>query len=341
MSGYNRCLPLLQPGDAVAVITPSGPADANRLASGCETLRSWGLEPVLGAHVNTGRGMTAGADSDRAHDLQWALESREIAAVFCARGGYGVIRILDGLDWSRIRRSTPKPVVGFSDITGLHVALAGRLGWSSILGVHVAGGIANHPDDDPSANDLRSLLFHGILPNLFSAPTRVVRGGRVRGVPLRGGNLTMLAAMCGSSDGTPPPEPFIAVLEDVNEAPYRVDRMLTQLLRAGWFENAVGVVCGSWEGCHGVSVSTQLREQQRDGDSVHLDDAHLDDAGAPAFREDTPNTELETVLVERLEALHCPLLFDAPFGHGANHLPVPIGIPVDLDTSARSLAFSN
>lgn len=318
-AAYRRYLPLLTVGDRVAVITPSGPPDPEQLNRGCEALRSWGLHPVLGARVDTGSGMTAGSDSDRVADLEWALTAPDIAAVFCGRGGYGLVRILDHIRWAEVARATPRAVVGFSDISSLHAALSRRVGWASILGVHVAGGLANESDDNPSVAGLRRLLFDGELPVLFTEETRVLRAGVVTRVTLRGGNLSTLASMVGSREGAPPPEQFLAVLEDVNEAPYRVDRMIAQLLRSGWFANAVGVVCGSWEGCHGK------RSADPNGGRLDL---------AP------PRTELEEVLLDRLAGIPGPLVFDAPFGHAGLHHPIPIGIPVDLDTSLRMVSFS-
>ena len=316
---YGRHLPLLTVGDRVAVITPSGPADPEQLNRGCDALRSWGLHPVLGPRVDMGSGMTAGSDPDRAADLEWALTAPDIAAVFCGRGGYGLLRILDHIRWADVARAMPRAVVGFSDITCLHAAISRRVGWASILGVHVAGGLANESDDSPSLTGLHSLLFDGELPALFTEETRVVRAGGVSGATLRGGNLATLVSMVGSEEGAPPPEPFIAVLEDVNEAPYRVDRMLTQLLRSGWLTNAVGVICGSWERCHGQRFT-------------YPDKGNL---GV-----ELPRTELEEILLERLATVAGPLVFDAPFGHAGVHYPIPVGIPVDLDTSLRMVSFS-
>ena len=116
-AAYRRYLPLLTVGDRVAVITPSGPPDPEQLNRGCEALRSWGLHPVLGARVDTGSGMTAGSDSDRVADLEWALTAPDIAAVFCGRGGYGLVRILDHIRWAEVARATPRAVVAFSDIS--------------------------------------------------------------------------------------------------------------------------------------------------------------------------------------------------------------------------------
>jgi muramoyltetrapeptide carboxypeptidase len=313
--------PNLRVRDRVAVITPAGPADLATLERGCELLRAWGLEPVLGARVNTGNAMTAGSDDDRIEDLEWALSDPSIAAVFCGRGGYGILRILEFVRWKRMRNVSPKPVVGFSDVTCLHAALRVRLNWPSVHGPHIAGGLGAAAPDSPTVASLRSCLFDGTPTALFDETTRIIRHGAVRYASLEGGNLAMLAAMCGSAEGHGPKARFVAVLEDVNEAPYRVDRMLTQLLRSGWFQNAVGVICGSWKGCEG-SPSAQFTD------------------GSAAAEDTLPRNEVEEVLLDRLFSIPGPLLFDAPFGHSARNITIPFGVAVQLDTALRELTYS-
>jgi muramoyltetrapeptide carboxypeptidase len=290
--------PMLQPGDRVAVIAPSGPADPDGLVRGLERIESWGLVPVLGDALKLGRGpdparILAAPDVVRIRDLQRALTDDSNAAVFVARGGYGLLRILDAIDWSRVRNARPRPVVGLSDATCLHVALRVHAHWPSIMGPHVAGGLGAERPDSLSIDALRAMLFAQTFAGTdLLANAAIARPGSVM-APMHGGNLATLASMVGGSEGVRPHVPFIAVLEDINEAPYRVDRMLTQLLRSGWFTNAVGVVCGSWKGCGNV----------------------------------------DPVLLERLDNVPGPLVLHAAFGHDDRHLAVPLGIPVRLHTS--------
>jgi muramoyltetrapeptide carboxypeptidase len=291
-----RLLPAsLKPGDTVAVITPAGHPQPAAFANGVERLRSWGLIVREGANIALAsdtpelEAMCAGPDAARAHDLQRALTDPHVRAVLVGRGGYGVMRILDSIDWNGVRQATPRHVLGFSDITAVHEAIRVHTNWSSTLGIHVAGALGNEVGDAVSIDATRAWLFNHAITQPFDDAMCLREGVVV--APMIGGNLALLASLCGSVEGTPPVEPFIAVLEDVNESPYRVDRMLTQLLRSGYFARCVGVVAGTWEKCGDV----------------------------------------EAVLRERLNGVPGPIVMNAAFGHGVRHLPVPLGIPVRFE----------
>ena len=308
---YRRLLP----GDRVAVVAPSGPAEPARLEAGCAVLRDLGLDTVVGKHaldqVNLGsaepvRGdwhRLAGADADRAADLQAAWCDPSVRAVVCARGGYGATRVLDLLDWDALRAATeaslasggPKILHGSSDITALHAAFGTRLGVTTSFGPMPAGVIA---DLDPAAPDdsldaLRAALFGGAatLPG-----TRTLRPGRAEG-PLTGGTLSLLAAVLGTPYAPPPAAGRVVFLEDVTEAPYRIDRMLVQLLQAGWFDGAAGFALGSWKDC-----------------------------GDPA--------ELDAVFAARLGPLGVPVLAGLPAGHGPRQHTLELGAPAVLHAPA-------
>lgn len=297
---------LLKRGSRVAVIAPSGPVDQTLLDHGLLRLRSWGLVPVLGRSVSSVDGFTAGPDSKRAEDLLWALTDPSIEAVCLARGGYGLIRVLDLIDWRLVSSARARPIVGMSDSTALHEALRVHTSWPSLLGPHVAGLVARgvapgSVADGPTHDSFVSALFGEVIgAELVNAgistpywgSARVLRGGEAV-APWFGGNLAVLASLSGSAEGVGSMVPFVAVLEDVSEAPYRIDRMLMQLARSGWFSNAVGVVCGEWVGC---------------GDA----------------------DEVEAVLCERLGFIGGPMVVGAPFGHGDRHLTVPLGFPISL-----------
>jgi muramoyltetrapeptide carboxypeptidase len=301
-------------GSNVAVIAPSGPVDPLLLQHGLLRLRSWGFQPVLGRHVASVGAITAGPDEGRAEDLFWALTDPLIDAVLVARGGYGMVRNHDLIDWDAVNAAQARPVVGMSDITALHEALRVHTSWVSLLGPHVSGLLAKgvvpgSVSDGPTHDSFVSALCGETIgaelaatgqSTPFWSSARVLRSGSVV-APWVGGNLAVLASLCGSAEAVGHKVPFVAVLEDVNEAPYRIDRMLTQLLRAGWFANAVGVVCGQWIGC-----------------------------GEPA--------EVEAVLLERLSAINGPFLLDAPFGHGDRHLTLPLGLPITLDAQSAFAA---
>src|SRR6185369_14963883 len=129
----------IAPGDAVAVVAPSGPVDASLLRDGVARVRSWGLHPRVTPHAGMATGYLAGPDAVRAGDFTEAWCDPEISAVFCARGGYGAQRIIDLIDWDRVRAAGPKAFIGCSDATALHQALARRLGQVTYFGPMVAG----------------------------------------------------------------------------------------------------------------------------------------------------------------------------------------------------------
>jgi muramoyltetrapeptide carboxypeptidase len=234
-------------------------------------------------------GYLAGSDADRAADFTAAWMDDEVAAVVAGRGGYGTQRLLDLLDWRRLAEGTPKILAGYSDITALHQAVAGRMGLVSLLShVTTSLGVATAE----SAEQMRAMLFDPRAVDLFDGTTvQPVVHGSATGV-LVGGNLTLLAAEVGTSSSRPA-RGGIVVLEDITEDPYRVDRLLTQLLRAGWFEGVRGIVLGDFSEC-----------------------------GAEAC---------DAVLLERLAPLDVPMVMGFDVGHTPSARPVPLGVPATLD----------
>jgi muramoyltetrapeptide carboxypeptidase len=283
----------LGPGARVAVVAPAGPVPAARLEAGLAVLRSWGLEVQVGDHVRgADHPYLAASDDARARDLMTAWLDGGVAAVVCARGGYGAQRIVDLLDWDRLARSRPKLLVGFSDVTALLQAFAARLGLMTVHGPVVTSLGAG---DDESREHLRRTLFEPAAERVLTPdPLDVLVPGRAEGV-LVGGNVAVLA----SGAGTPrvmPAAGSIAVLEDVREEPYKLDRLLTQLRRSGWLDGVRGVVVGQ-----------------------------LTDCG--------PEETVRALLVDRLGGLGVPVVAGAPFGHENRNLALPLGVPAALDAT--------
>jgi muramoyltetrapeptide carboxypeptidase len=290
----------LNRGDRVAVVAPSGHVDPDRLARGVATLESWGLDVVVGAHVLGRRRHLAGTDEQRAADLQSAWCDPGVRAVLCARGGFGSARTVDRLDWAAMRDAGPKVLVGFSDVTALHHAVAHRLGLASLYGPMVASAtFAGESPDAGTVEHLRATLFEPqAVRTIADGGLRCERPGRARGV-LAGGTLAVLALTVGTPESRPA-RGGIVLLEDVAEPAYRIDAMLTQLLRTGWFDGVAGVVLGSWEGC---------------------------------------GPDAADVVVERLAPLGVPIASGLDFGHGVPQLTVPIGVEADLDAGAGTLVL--
>jgi muramoyltetrapeptide carboxypeptidase len=293
--------PRLRPGDAVAVTSPSGPVPAAELDAGVAILESWGLGVRLMPQVRAQHeqlSYLAGDDAVRAGDLVRAWCDPSVRAVFCARGGYGAQRILDLVDWEALTSAGPKVLVGFSDVTALHQAFASRLGLSTIHGPVVT---SLGTGTDAAREQLRSLLFErSALTPLTPSPAPALAPGRAEG-PLAGGNLALLAAEVGTPDSRSGAD-SIAVLEDVDEDLYRLDRLLTQLLRSGWFERVRAIALGQFTGC-----------------------------GSP--------DSLRHLFTERLGHLGVPTLWDLRIGHMADNLGFPLGVPALLDADAGTLTL--
>ncbi|WP_084467255.1 S66 peptidase family protein [Actinokineospora inagensis] len=293
--------PRLRPGSTVAVVAPSGPVDAALLAAGVAELESWGLRVRVGAHVldrHPTLPYLAGTDADRAADFQRAWCDPAVSAVICARGGYGAQRVLDLLDWHELAAAAPKVFVGSSDATCLHDAIGARLGVVTLFGPMIAGTLF----DAEARAHLRATLFEPEGVSRLTGPRTATAGhGVARGVTV-GGNLSLVVGELGvaGTDANRAPDGAIVLLEDVTEAPYRVDRMLTQLLRAGWFTGVSGIALGSWERCGDLAA-------------------------------------VSAVVEDLLGGLGLPMVWELGFGHCPGQLTVPLGVDAVLDADDGTL----
>ena len=235
------------------IVSPSGPVPADHLEVGCAVLREWGLDVVVAPHALDRHGSfdyLAGTDEVRARDLQEAWCDPSVAGVICARGGYGVQRMLELIDWPAMRAAGPKVMVGFSDITALHSAFAAHLGLATVHGP--MPGTAMFTVDERTRELLRRMLMQPDDTMVLTSPeARVLVPGRASGVTV-GGCLSLLAGEIGTPTGLPRAAGGIVLLEDVGEKAYRLDGFLTHLLRVGWFDGVAGVALGSWKDCEPV-----------------------------------------------------------------------------------------
>ncbi|MFZ0133822.1 MAG: LD-carboxypeptidase [Desulfobacterales bacterium] len=235
--------PRLQPGDTIGVAAPASPFDLEQFHRGAALLEAAGFKVLAPGKLFLKNGYLAGTDAQRAQLFMEMVTDPAVKAVLCARGGYGSMRILPRLDFSRIR-ATPKVVVGFSDLTALLAAIYGRCGLVTFHGPVVAGlpGL-----DEPSRAALLAAVT-GSAPVVISAPDGMtVCPGSGTG-PVLAANLTTLCHLVGTPF-MPPLRGHILLLEDRGEAPYRVDRMLSHLRLAGCLEKIAGLAFGSFEAC--------------------------------------------------------------------------------------------
>lgn len=303
--------PRLRPGDTVGLIEPAGfTDDAFDLALVEETVRAMGLVPKAAPHLLQRHGYLAGRDEARAADVNAMYADEDVRAVFAVRGGWGCARILPRLDFELIR-SHPKLLIGFSDITALHLAFAAHAGFTTIHGPNAASSWGEF-----SWNAFRTLAFEGGTP-VYRNPmanddrlvqtrwrTWTIRRGKARG-RLLGGNLTVLSALMGTPY-LPEFDGAILFLEDTDEAPYRIDRMLTQLALGGVLRQVAGVVFGQCTDCR---------------------------ASGPSYGGFT----VTQVLKQHLEPLGVPVFQGALIGHVANQFSIPVGVPAEIDAEAGTI----
>jgi len=286
----------LETGSIVDLVAPAGPFDRARFEEGVGWLRTFGLVPRFDESILSRTGYLAGDDARRLSELTRAIEAPDSQAIWCVRGGFGCTRLLPGLDVAAVRRAN-KLLIGFSDVTALH-AVWNLAGVASVHGSMVAR-LAIEPELQ------RNRLFDLVLGK--AGDDRLmgegVLGGAVSG-PLGGGNLALLAALCGTP-WQPRFEASIVFLEDVGERPYRLDRMLTQCTQAGLFTGIRGLVFGDFTDCDEADGSSTAR-------GVLHDFARR--LGVPA-----------------IEGIHA--------GHGAVNDPLPFGITARIDGSTGTLAF--
>ncbi len=283
----------------VALVAPSGiVADPSQVDRAEENARSLGWTPVLGENVAALHGYLAGTDDLRARDFNRALNDDSIDAIWCVRGGYGAARLIPHIDWDALR-SHPRPVIGFSDITALHAAIWRECGIVSFHGPTARGELSEFSRDSLVRAVIEDVDSCGVAPD-----ARPLRGGKVRG-RLAGGNLALVTSLMGTPwsvdfDGA------ILVLEDIDEAVYRVDRMFRQLLLSGELAKCAALVTGDFRPPEGETSAN--------------------------------NRLIDEVILEAADEAGIPCLAGVPVGHIDDQWTLPLGATAELDVGERQLS---
>ena len=288
----------LTTGSRVALVAPSGILrERAHVERAQDNVRSFGWVPVLGKNVSAAHAYFAGTDEERITDLNAALRADDVDAIWCVRGGYGAMRLLRDIDYAALK-SNPRPVIGFSDITALHSAIHRECGLVTFHAPTARGELSDFSRKHLARAVVDATDSCGIAPE-----GRTLRPGRARG-RLAGGNLALISSLMATPwaidfDGA------ILVLEDIEEAVYRVDRMLRQLLLSGALERCAGIVAGDFR--------------------------------PPAGETEVDNRSVDDVLEEAADAAGIPCFSRAPFGHIADQWTIPLGAVAEMDTSDCSL----
>ena len=295
-------------GATVSLIAPASPPAPEKFERALSNLEMLGFKAKFGTNAYAKNGHLAGTDAERLADLHQAFADPATDVVWCIRGGYGCTRLLNKIDYDLIRQH-PKPFIGYSDVTALHLAIHAKTGLVTFHGPIAA---ADFPAD--TLDYFKSTLMEPIAPLSIIAPdaSRVTEGeafkpfvihpGKAKGV-LTGGNLALLAALAGTSY-LPSFRHKIVFIEDIGEQPYRIDRMLTQLLMATDLKLAAGIALGVFNDC------------QPKGDA---------------------SLSLRDTLQDRLGDLGIPVQYGIPFGHVSHMATLPYGIEAELNTDTQTL----
>lgn len=291
----------LKVGDTLGIVSPASPIKPDLLAKGLDVLHGRGFKTKVFPHALDRDAMLAGRDVDRADDIMAAFRDPDVDAVFCSRGGYGCARLFPFLDIAEIAKSR-KMLIGFSDITTLHLALQSY----GAVSIHAPMALTLAYDREPWVVDsfFRILQGDGTVPDGASVGEEVVPGV-AEGV-LVGGCLCLLC----DSIGTPhalETKGRLLIIEDVDENPHRVDAMFTHLLNAGLLQDAAGVVVGE-----------MTRTDERRDETI----------GDRPWRE---------IVSERLQKAGVPSMINYPFGHMSTMLTIPLGVRARMDTGLGTL----
>ncbi|HHB78606.1 MAG TPA: LD-carboxypeptidase [Saprospiraceae bacterium] len=303
--------PRLQKGDKVGLIAPASAATQEKFEKAIFNIESLGLKVSVGTYAHEKTGFLAGDDDKRLSDLHRMFEEDSIKAIWAVRGGYGTTRLIPRLNYRMIRKH-PKILIGYSDITALSNAIFAR---SGVVGFH--GPVASSDFTDYNLEYLQKVLFEGHVKltvqigyansnNVSDAyRQQVITPGHMKG-HLAGGNLSLLSAMVGTGY-LPDFNRKIVFIEDIGEKPYRIDRMLTQLLTSTNLAKASGILLGIFEDCE---------------------------------TDDPENSwTLQEVLRDRLGKLGMPVFYGFPIGHIQDQATIPIGITAKFDTTSRELIY--
>lgn len=309
--------PRLQEGDQVAIIAPASAVDnPSDVTVAIDNLEKLGFVPIASANILHRWGYLAGTDEQRAEDFNWAIREKSVKGIICFQGGYGTMRMLPLLDYKAFRKN-PKVVCGYSDITGLCNALTRK---SGVVTFH--GPIAQNSFEGFEGENFRKVILEPVAPLEFGTPATLsgrapepgpatLRPGIAEG-RLVGGNLSLIAGLAGTPY-MPDLNQAVLFLEDVNEAPYRIDRMLTTLWLSGKLDQLAGVVFGDF----------RPPKPQADAQPV------------------APENEFSTaqVIANFAKQVECPVFTGLFTGHIRDKLTLPIGARVRLDAAARTLTL--
>ncbi len=299
----------IQAKGTIGVLAPAFPADPQKIEAGIQYLEQRGFTVKRGQTLKARHLYFSGTDQQRIDDLHTFFADPEVEMIICARGGWGTLRLLDQIDYELLARN-PKPLVGYSDITTLQLAFWQKVGLPSLSGPMVAVEMASGPEAFTEQHFWQQIFNpHPWYEFSFSSEkTEIWQAGEANG-PLLGGCLSMVAHQLGTPY-MPDFNQAILFLEDVGEAPYKIDRYLAQLKQAGIFQKISALILGEFIDC---------TDDNPDRQAISVRDVLQDYFSNSPF----------------------PVLYNFPYGHGARKFTMPIGVQAELNTEKKVLKLQN
>ncbi|MCW8980255.1 MAG: LD-carboxypeptidase [Altibacter sp.] len=291
----------LSPGDRVAIVSTARKITEKELDPALDLLKKWDLEAVLGKSIGAEANQFAGNDEIRAADLQRALNDPSVKAIWCARGGYGTVRIIDSLDFSAFKKN-PKWIIGYSDITVLHSHIH-KMGIETL---HAQMPLNIEKRSEASRQSIREVLFGKEYSIAYASEESLNRPGRAK-AQLVGGNLSILYSLCGSASAIDTQDKIL-FLEDLDEYLYHIDRMLQNLKRNGMLGHLAGLIVGGMSDMNDNSVPF----------------------GQTA----------EEIIREAVSEYDYPVCFNFPSGHIEDNRALVLGREVDLVITKNKITLS-
>ncbi len=294
--------PYLKKGDTIGIVCPAGFMHLEKAQICIDTLQLWGYKVKIGKTLGSQFNYFSGTDEDRLNDLQQMLDDDTVKAILCGRGGYGVSRIIDALDFKRFKRN-PKWIIGYSDITVLHAHLYTKLKTASIHSP-MAGAFNDGGSENEFVQSLRKAIA-GKAYNYSCIPNALNRNGKSEG-ELVGGNLSLLVHLIGSASDINTKNKIL-FLEDVGEYLYNIDRMFVQLKRAGKLDGLAGLIIGGFTDMKDTTVPF--------GQDVY------------------------ELFLDKIKGYNYPVCFDFPVSHSDRNYALKVGVNHSLNVGKNKVTL--
>ena len=290
----------LQKGDKIAIVSTARKIAPKEIVEAIDILKKWELIPVLGTTIGLGNYQFAGTEEQRVLDFQAMLDNDEIKAIWCARGGYGTVRIIDMIDFYRFRKK-PKWIIGYSDVTVLH----SHIHTFDISSIHAAMPIDIYKSTDAARKSLKDILFgKKVAYTIPSSSENILGTGKGQ---LVGGNLSILYSLCGSPSSINTRGKILCI-EDLDEYLYHVDRMFQNLKRNGYFDGLSGLLVGGMTKMHDNNIPF--------------------------------GKNVKEIILEIVKEYNFPVVFDFPVGHIDDNRALLLGAEVSLEIDRENVRFS-